>query len=42
VGKDKIGKGCLYIRKLSDMDLNILEQLLANAAAERKRQYASG
>ena len=42
MGKHKLGKGCLYIRKLSDVDLNILEQLVADTAAERKRHYASG
>jgi len=39
IGKHKMGKGCLYIRKLSDIDLNVLEQLVAGSFAERKRQY---
>jgi hypothetical protein len=30
LGKVKTGKGCLYIKKISDIDLNILEKLLVN------------
>ena len=30
LGKVKTGKGCLYIKKISDIDLNILEQMLVN------------
>jgi hypothetical protein len=30
LGKVKTGKGCLYIRKLSDIDLNVLEQMIMN------------
>lgn len=37
LGKHKTGKGCLYIRKLSDVDPNVLEQLIAISVAERKR-----
>jgi hypothetical protein len=40
LGKHKLGKGCLYLRKLADVDLNILEQLIIASVAERKRQYA--
>ena len=40
LGKHKTGKGCLYIRKLSDVDQNVLEQLIANSVAERKRHHA--
>jgi len=39
LGKHKMGKGCLYIRKLSDVDLKVLEQLVARSVAERKRRY---
>ncbi|MBS1910866.1 MAG: DUF1801 domain-containing protein [Bacteroidetes bacterium] len=35
LGKHKTGKGCLYIRKLSDVDLKVLEKLVAGAAARR-------
>jgi hypothetical protein len=30
LGKVKDGKGCIYIKKMSDIDLNILEQMLIN------------
>jgi len=39
LGKHKRGKGCLYVRKLSDVDLKVLEQLIAGSVAERKRHY---
>ena len=31
LGKYTHGKGCLYIKKLSDVDLNIIEDLIAHA-----------
>ncbi|MHB8899324.1 MAG: DUF1801 domain-containing protein [Thermoguttaceae bacterium] len=31
LGKYKLGKGCLYIARLSDIDTTVLEQLIANA-----------
>jgi len=40
LGKHKMGKGCLYIRKLSEVDLNILEQLVIGSVAERKRHHS--
>lgn len=39
LGKHKMDKGCLYVRKLSDVDLKVLEQLVAGTVAERKRHY---
>jgi hypothetical protein len=33
LGKHKTGKGCLYIKKLADVDLKILEALIAAAYA---------
>ena len=33
LGKHKVGKGCLYIRSLADVDLACLTQLLTAAAA---------
>ena len=39
LGKHKMGKGCLYVRKLSDVDLNVLEQLIVGSVTERRRQY---
>ena len=35
LGKHKTGKGCLYIRKLDDVDLRVLEDLVAGVAAAR-------
>jgi hypothetical protein len=40
LGKHKLGKGCLYIRRFSDVDPNVLEQLVINSVAERKRHYS--
>ncbi len=39
LGKYKQGVGCLYIRRLSDVNLDILEQLMSAAVDERKRHY---
>lgn len=39
LGKHKTGKGCLSIRKLSDVDLKVLEQLIVASVAQRKRHY---
>jgi hypothetical protein len=40
LGKHKIGKGCLYIRRLDDVDLTCLSQLLAAVAAHRESATA--
>ena len=40
LGKHKMGKGCLYIRKLEDVDLKVLEKLVLGTVAERKRRYS--
>jgi hypothetical protein len=37
LGKCKMGKGCLYIRKLSETNSEVLERLVAGAAATRKQ-----
>jgi len=39
LGRHKMGKACLYIRKLSDVDMGVLEQLIAGSVAEVKRLY---
>ena len=39
LGKHTLGKGCLYVHKLSDVDLKVLEQLIIGTVAERKRRY---
>lgn len=39
LGRHKMGKACLYVRRLSDIDPKVLEQLVAGSVAEVKRRY---
>ncbi len=40
LGKYTTGKGCLYIKKLADVDEKILEKLIVSAVAQRRaRQH---
>ena len=39
LGKHKMGKSCLYIRRLADLDPKILEALIAGSVAEVRRRY---
>ena len=39
LGRHKMGKGCLYISKMSDIDLKVLEQLLKESVAESKKRH---
>lgn len=39
LGKHKMGKVCLYFKKLSDLDVSVLEKLLVNSIDEVKRRY---
>jgi hypothetical protein len=39
LGKHKMGKSCLYIRHLSDVDAGILARLVAGSVVEVKRRY---
>lgn len=39
LGKYKTGKSCLYIKKLSDIDLKALEQIIQWAWDDMKRRY---
>lgn len=39
LGKHKVGKACLYVKQLADVDLTVLEQLVAYSYAETKRRY---
>ncbi len=39
LGKHRMGKVCLYFKRLSDLDLAVLEKLVANCVAETKRRY---
>jgi Domain of unknown function (DU1801) len=36
LGKHKLGKGCLYINKLEDVDLKVLNELIANSVKKSK------
>ena len=35
LGKHKTGKGCLYINKLDDVDMSVLEELIAQTVEEQ-------
>ena len=37
LGKHKTGKGCLYIKKLADVDQTVLKELIAGSYADMKR-----
>ena len=39
LGKHKMGKSCLYFRRMADIDPKILEALIAGSIAETKRRY---
>jgi hypothetical protein len=44
LGKHKIGKSCLYFKRLADLDSKVLEALVSKSVAETKRRHtvASG
>ena len=39
LGKHKMGKSCLYFKRLADLDKQVLEQLIVNSLAELERRY---
>jgi hypothetical protein len=39
LGKHKAGKGCLYIKKLADIDLKVLEKLVKQSVDYLKKKY---
>jgi hypothetical protein len=39
LGKHKLGKACLYIKRLADVKLPVLEELLTRSAAETRHRY---
>jgi hypothetical protein len=41
LGKHKMGKCCLYFKRLADLDKTVLERLVANSAVEGKRRYGT-
>jgi hypothetical protein len=40
LGKHKTGKVCVYIRRLANVDLKVLETLVARSVADTKRRYS--
>ena len=42
LGKHKLGKSCLYINKLADVDLAVLEELIRAALADMAEKYPEG
>ncbi|MGL4576738.1 MAG: DUF1801 domain-containing protein [Burkholderiaceae bacterium] len=40
LGKHKMAKSCLSIRRLSDVDVKVLEKLVVGAVAEVRRRYS--
>lgn len=41
LGKHRAGKGCLYIKRLSDIDLAVLRELVAASVSHLKSTYPS-
>jgi hypothetical protein len=39
LGKHKMGKSCLHVKRLADLDIKVLEALIAGSVAEAKRRY---
>lgn len=39
LGKHKMGKSCLYFKRLADLDTKVLESLVVRSIAETKRRH---
>ncbi len=39
LGKHRMSKSCLYFKQLADLDVSILEQIVANSIASVRRRY---
>ncbi len=39
LGKHKTGKSCLYIKRLADIDIDVLEKLIQASVKHMRRQY---
>ena len=39
LGKHKMGKACLYFKRLADLDAQVLEALVAESVAETRRRH---
>lgn len=42
LGTHKMGKSCLYFKRLADLDASVLAQLVAGSVAELRRSHPSG
>lgn len=41
LGKHKIGKSCLYLKRLSEVNIHVLEELVAKSVSEVKRRHGT-
>ena len=41
LGKHKIGKSCLYLKRLADIDAKVLEALVSKSVSEVRRRHAT-
>ncbi|MFO7610134.1 MAG: DUF1801 domain-containing protein [Candidatus Krumholzibacteriia bacterium] len=41
LGKHRMGKGCLYLKRLDGVEMGVLEELLVGSVEETKRRYPS-
>ena len=42
LGKHRTGKVCLYVKRLADLDVEVLEALIAASVAEVRRRHPDG
>ena len=42
LGKHKIGKSCLYIKSLSDVDVKVLNEMIVQSVKQMKKIYPPG
>ena len=42
LGKHKMGKACLYFKRLSDLDPQVLERLIVGSVNDVRRRYRTG
>jgi hypothetical protein len=41
LGKHKTGKSCLYVKRLEDIDMNLLKELLSKSFEHVRKQFAN-
>lgn len=42
LGKHRMGKACLYVRRLGDIEIEVLQRLVEASAAELRKRYPTG